>query len=171
MKCPVQAGGDAEILLDYCARTLDGETAALLELHMKECPDCRAFRDAQSELWMDLESWKGVPVSLDFNRRLFSRIDAEDQKPWWRQWRGVWAGLSLETAMPLAATALVGVAAILFQLTTAVPPVPDTPAAYAETKFAAADAEQAASDLEDLEMLRALPALFLSERDQPPNSI
>jgi hypothetical protein len=171
MKCPVQAGGNAEILLDYCARKLDAETVALLELHMTDCPTCRAFHDAQSKLWMDLESWKSVPVSPDFNRRLFSRIDAEEQKPWWREWRGIWTGFTLEPAMPFAATVLVAFAAFLFQATTTVPPLPDRPALQAETRFDAADMEQAASDLEDLDMLRALPALFPSDDDKPANSI
>jgi hypothetical protein len=171
MKCPVQAGGNAEILVDYCAHTLDGETVTLLELHMKDCPDCRAFRDAQSELWMKLESWKSVSVSPDFNRRLFSRIETEEEKPWWRQWRGIWTGFTLEPAMPFAATVLAAMAAFLFQATTTVPQAPDRPILHTETKFDAADIKQAASDLEDLDMLRALPALFPSEVDKPANSI
>ncbi len=170
MKCPVQSGENAEILLDYCARKLDWDSAALLEEHMKECPDCRAFRDAQSALWSGLDEWKSFPVSTDFNRRLFARIDAEEEKPWWQQWRSIIAAFTVEPAMPFAAAAL-AMAAFWFQAITPTPAIPQPVVAHAEMRADTFDMEQVARELEDIDMLNALPSVIAFEDGQPGKSI
>lgn len=159
MKCPVQSGENAEILLDYCARTLDAHRAALLENHMTECAECRAFRDVQSEIWSSMDDWHSIPISPNFDSQLFARIEAEEQKPWWRQWRGAWTSVTLEPALPIAAACLAVLASILFQATIPVPAGIPAPAAQAQVKTDPTDIEQAETALEDLEMLRVLPGL------------
>lgn len=164
MKCPVQSGENAEILLDYCARTLDAQRAALLENHMTECVECRAFRDAQSEIWSSMDDWHSIPISPTFDRQLFARIEAEGEKPWWRQWRGTWTAITLEPALPIAAACLAVLASILFQATIPVPATTPTPVSQVQAKTDPTDIEQAETALEDLDMLRVLPGVVSGSR-------
>jgi hypothetical protein len=82
MNCPLQTRDNAEQLLDYCSRKLDPQTAAMLEQHMAVCPTCRQFAATQRATWEALDVWEAAPVSADFDRRLYKRI--EDDVPWWR---------------------------------------------------------------------------------------
>jgi hypothetical protein len=169
MKCPVQSGGNAEILLDYCAHSLDAQRAALLEQHMVECADCQAFHDAQSALWTTLDAWRSHPESLDFDRKIFARIDAETHQSRWRQWRNVVETAHLQPAMPVVAACLAVVAGLLFQ-TTRPASAPNELLMHAEMRVDPSEIEQAESTLEDLEMLRRLPGLAASP-SAPDHSI
>jgi len=82
MKCPSDAKENVGQLLDYCAHKLDPETAAVLEAHLAGCTACREFTDNQRTVWEALDAWEAEPVSADFNRRLYARIDRE--VPWWQ---------------------------------------------------------------------------------------
>ena len=158
MKCPVQSGGNAEILLDYCAHSLDAQRAALLEQHMVECAECKAFHDAQSAVWTTLDSWQSHPVSPDFDRKVLSRIDAETHQSRWRQWRNVLETAQQQPAMPVVAACLAVLAGLLFQTTRPTSP-PAQPPMRAEVRVEPSDVEQAEGALEDLEMLRQLPGV------------
>ena len=85
MNCPIENKVDAELLLSYSARRLDPKSAAALEAHMATCPACRDFRDQQQALWKTLDQWEARPVSLDFDRRLYRRIEEHEQIGWWRR--------------------------------------------------------------------------------------
>ena len=74
MKCPIEIHENAELLLAYCARKLDPETQTILERHLAVCPACRDFKAGQEAVWQALDSWEAVPVSADFDRRLYRRI-------------------------------------------------------------------------------------------------
>lgn len=75
MNCPMKSGESGDLLLAYCAGRLDAETTAILRAHMDACADCREMRDRQRILWDILDRWESPPPSLDFNRRLYSRIE------------------------------------------------------------------------------------------------
>ena len=169
MKCPVQSGGNAEILLDYCAHSLDAQRAALLEQHMVECADCQAFHDAQSALWTTLDAWRTHPEPLDFDRKIFAQINAETQQSRWRQWRNVIETAHLQPAMPVVGACLAVVAGLLFQ-TTRPAAAPAEPPIHAEFRVEPSEVEQAESTLEDLEMLRRLPGVAVSQ-NAPGHSI
>ena len=77
MNCPLQIPEDAQVLVDYGARKLDAGRAAILERHLETCPSCREFAAAQRALWEALDSWEAAPVSRDFDRRLYHRIEQE----------------------------------------------------------------------------------------------
>ena len=81
MKCPIEARENAEFLLAYCTRKLDAERTATLERHMEICPACREFASGQRAVWEALGAWEAAPVTLDFDRRLYRRIDREVS--WW----------------------------------------------------------------------------------------
>lgn len=84
MTCPLQKEDTRELLLDYSAGRLDVARAAMLERHMESCADCSAFFAEQSAVWNALDAWEPMPASLDFNRRLWQRIDAAASAPWYR---------------------------------------------------------------------------------------
>jgi anti-sigma factor RsiW len=83
MICPLDDGENAQQLLDYCTRKLDRPTAEILEKHMAICPACREFAAQQRAVWEALDGWEAEPVSADFDRRLYRRI--EEQVSWWQR--------------------------------------------------------------------------------------
>jgi len=131
MKCPIETRENAELLLAYCARTLDAESTAILERHMEICPACREFAHGQRAVWEALDAWEAAPVTLDFDRRLYRRIDREVS--WWhllmRPFRPVLAGHGLPI---VAAACLVVMAGVLLQRPAGTPPVGHPQAAQLE---------------------------------------
>src|SRR4051812_35080715 len=81
MNCPLETADNAELLLNYCDRKLNPESTAILEQHIEICPSCREFAEGQRAVWAALDSWDLQPVSADFDRRLYARI--EKDVPWW----------------------------------------------------------------------------------------
>ena len=147
MECPVQTRENTDLLLDYCAHRLGGEAAAALERHMEHCALCREFSARQGAVWSDLDVWEAEPVSPDFKRKLYARIEREERAGLWARLFGPWR-LSLKPALPLAVASIVLMAAFLAQS----PPTVPKPA-QVET----VDVEQVERALDDLDMLRQLP--------------
>ncbi len=81
MRCPTANQENAELLLAHVSRTLDAERAAVLEEHMARCAACRDYYAAQLAVWAALDHWEAPPVSADFDRRLYRRIEAVS-RPW-----------------------------------------------------------------------------------------
>ena len=75
MNCILETPENAQVLLDYGARKLDAGRTATLQRHMDICPACREFAAGQRALWEALDSWEVAPVSRDFDRRLYQRIE------------------------------------------------------------------------------------------------
>jgi len=150
-ECPLISGEEnADILLDYCNRKLDPALAELFEQHMEYCPACRAFAESQTAVWNALDAFEAMPVSPDFDRRLFDRIEREERASWWSQVRNWLSGPVWRPAIPVAA--LLVLAAGIWMRPSAVTPEPVEP-----TKMATAlDPEQIDTALEDMEMLRQL---------------
>jgi hypothetical protein len=98
---------------------------------MEICPACREFADAQRAVWNALDGWEAAPVTLDFDRRLYRRID--QGVSWWhllmRPFRPALAGYGLPIA---AAACLVVMAGVLLQRPAGVPPVAQPQAAQVE---------------------------------------
>jgi len=108
IKCPLLREDSADVLLDYSAGRLDKARAARLERHMETCDACAAFRVQQGALWSALDEWEPEPVSMDFNRRMWQKIDLLDATPWYRRLTYSWKpGLALAAAVVLVATAFV----------------------------------------------------------------
>jgi anti-sigma factor RsiW len=107
MTCPLLKEETADVLLDYSAGRLDAARTAMLERHMKTCAACDTFRLEQSAVWEALDAWEPMPVSLDFNRRLWQRIDEAAEAGWYR---GLVKSLRFgnwKPVVPLAAAILV----------------------------------------------------------------
>jgi anti-sigma factor RsiW len=113
MKCPLSREDTADVLLDYSAGRLDKARASLLARHMETCDACAAFGVQQAALWSALDEWEPEPVSMDFNRRMWQKIDLLDAAPWHRRLAdslrlGSWKpGFALVAAVVLVATAFV----------------------------------------------------------------
>ncbi|MEO7653998.1 MAG: hypothetical protein ABIZ80_26365, partial [Bryobacteraceae bacterium] len=153
MTCPLQTD-NADVLLDYCARSLDAERKAMLELHMKSCGECREMAVAQSEIWSALDAYDAEPISADFDRNLYSRIEEMDRVPAWeRFWAPVREYLQGQPAWKpvLSIAAASAVLLVVIAVRSDLPqPVNEPTAAIIDVR----DVEQAEHVLEDLEMLR-----------------
>lgn len=153
MTCPLQTG-NADVLLDYCARALDSERLSMLETHMQSCPACREMAASQSEIWSALDAYDAEPISADFDRKLYARIEKLDQVPAWdRFWAPVREYLQGQPAWkPLVSLAAASaVVAFVFLVTGDPQPNAVEPAAI-DVRVV----EQTERVLEDLEMLRQL---------------
>jgi anti-sigma factor RsiW len=149
MRCPIETQESAELLLSYSARRLDAESTAILEAHMKLCPACREFRDGQRALWEALDQWEARPVTPDFDRRLYRRIEEQEQMSWWSRIFGPLRPVFLRPALPLAATACLVLVAGLIGVDpgrVAAPVAVDNPQIR--------EVEQVEHALDDLDMLR-----------------
>jgi hypothetical protein len=149
MRCPIETQDNAELLLSYSARRLNPESTAILEAHMEVCPQCREFRDSQRTLWEALDQWEARPISADFNRRLYRKIEEQEKLGWWERIFGSGRPMFLRPALPLAATACLVLVAGLFL--TENPDRIVTPTGEAPQ---VREVEQVERTLEDMEMLR-----------------
>ena len=156
MNCPIRnlTGADqetAEVLLAYTARRLDPARTALLESHMDSCPNCAEFRAGQDLVWQALDAWEALPVTPDFNRRLYQRIDAEQAAPWYRRlFTTPWA--SWKPALPLAAACLVVAAGFVMDH----PVSTMSQAPVSAIRVTVTEAEQVETALDDIQLLRQL---------------
>jgi len=153
-ECPLIAGEEnADLLLDYCHRKLAPEMVEVFEQHMALCPACRAFAASQSAVWQALDAFEAMPLSEDFDERLFARIEREQRRA--SLWSGLWNRMTAggtamwRPAVPVAAAVVLAVG--LWMRPGVVPPQPDL--AKSDNRV---DVEQVERVLEDMEMLRQL---------------
>jgi anti-sigma factor RsiW len=146
-------------LLAYCAGRLEPAAALAVQRHLAECPACRRFHEAQQAVWSALDDWESHPVSDDFDRRLYQRIEQEDRAPVWQRWiEPLRAGLARHVVLPLAAAAcLLFTASVILER----PRQVSKPAA--EVRAEAVQPDQVESTLEDLEMLHDISMTQRSE--------
>ena len=131
MKCPIETRENAELLLAYCTRKLDAESTAILERHMEICPACREFSSGQRAVWEALDAWEAAPVTLDFDRRLYRRIDREVS--WWQLLMRPFRPALVRQGLPIAAAAsLLVMAGVLLERPAGAPPVVQPQSAQVE---------------------------------------
>lgn len=165
MTCPLQTD-NADVLLDYCARALDQDRKAMLEAHMVSCPACREMAATQAQIWSALDDFDAAPVSVDFDRKLYARIESLDRvSAWDRFWAPVREYLQGQPAwkpvLSIAAASAV-LAVVLVVRSDVAPPVEqrsNLPAAMIDVQ----DVEKAERALEDMEMLRQFDAAVVSD--------
>lgn len=151
VECPLLSGGDhAERLLEYANRKLSPESSLLIEQHASQCRPCSAFVESQRAVWSALDEWEAAEVSADFDRRLWARIDIEEQAPWYaRAWNRMtnFGEANWRPVVPVAA-ALVLAAGLWIK--------PFSGITGSTEPLVRVDADQLESALEDLEMLRQM---------------
>src|SRR5258707_1080433 len=158
MRCPIETQENAELLLSYSARRLNSESAAILEAHMKICPACREFGDGQRALWEALDQWEARPVSPDFDRRLYRKIEEQEQAGWWTRLFRPLSPAFLRPALPLAATACLVLLAGFISIDAgrvAAPVAVEAPQVR--------EVEQVENALDDLDMLRQFDLVATTE--------
>ena len=151
MKCPIETQETSEVLLACCARRLDAQTRALLERHMRDCPACREWYAGQRAVWDALDAWEPLPVSPDFDRRLYRAIDRDERSAWWRRLARPPGAALLRRALPVMAAACLLVVAGALVDTSRRPP-----ARAGELRMDVVQAEQVERTLEDMELLQSL---------------
>src|SRR2546429_6442876 len=113
MTCPLETKDTADLLLDYSAGRLDAARTTTLERHMEDCSACASFRAEQSAMWEALDAWEPAPVSTDFNRRLWRRIDAVAAEPWYKALASSLRFADWKPVFPLAVAVVVIAAGFL----------------------------------------------------------
>jgi anti-sigma factor RsiW len=108
MECPQENGDGAELIIAYVARRLDSDHLASFERHLKECGCCRKTAAEQRIVWSALDELIPLPVSSNFDAKLYQRIAREERHE--RKWlfRASWS-------WPLAATCAILVVALLLK--------------------------------------------------------
>ncbi|MGA2877731.1 MAG: zf-HC2 domain-containing protein [Bryobacteraceae bacterium] len=81
----------SELIVDYVAGTLDARREVEFQRHIESCTGCWDAVAGQRAVWAALDQWRSLPVSPDFDRRLFKRIaEAESHGRW--SWRALVSG-------------------------------------------------------------------------------
>jgi hypothetical protein len=154
MNCPLETRENAQLLLDYCTRKLEPGPAAVLERHIAICDACREFARGQRAVWQALDAWEAAPVSLDFDRRLYHRIEAHVS--WWslllRPFRRPFDTVTLRRGLNAAAMACLLVVAGIVLERPAISPIPP-PKDVSETQVDSVQPEQVERTLDAMEML------------------
>jgi hypothetical protein len=157
MHCLMGNRRGMDLLLSYCSQTLSCDDAPPVQRHVRVCAACGRFVAEQERIWAALDTWEDVPVSPDFNRKLYARIEAEEQR------RGAlarWRDCLLARYGPFswrAPAALVAASAVLVLTLIAV--VPDNgrqPQPPERSKIESIDFEQVERALDDMSMLKQL---------------
>lgn len=163
MNCPT-ATGKYGIVIDYCARGGEARASELFKLHLADCQDCGKVVAAQRAAWAALDSFDGVAVSADFDRRLYARIQAEEAgrsafAKWLRSWTARWSPFNWRPMVPAAAMGAAIVAALMLQPSLQTPSVrPLAPPVELQAQAQSIDADQVERALDDLDMLKQLGA-------------
>ena len=152
VNCPLRKEETAHILLDYSAGRLDTAATSVLERHMESCPECAAFRVEQAAVWNALDAWEPSPVSPDFNRRLWQRIDAAEAAPWYERLAESLRIAAWKPVLPLTAAILIVAAGFLFDHPGGRSPLPGA----AANSVSVTEAEQVEQALDDIQLLRQL---------------
>ncbi len=151
MNCPIKSKESTEILVDYCAQTLEPVRVAEFEKHLETCAGCQRFAAEQRDLWETLDRWTPISVSPDFDARLYARIAQEEAEPVWLQW---WRRISSPAVPFMAWKPAVSLAAACAVLTVGLmvrmPGPSDTSSQLKPEKV---DIEQVEKTLDDLEIL------------------
>jgi hypothetical protein len=98
---------------------------------MEICPACREFASGQRAVWEALDAWEAAPVTLDFDRRLYRRIDREVS--WWQLLVRPFRPALVRQGLPIAAAAcLLVMAGVLLQHPAGAPPASQPQSAQVE---------------------------------------
>jgi anti-sigma factor RsiW len=156
MNCLMEGREMADLVLAYCAGKLDSETSAVVERHLAGCPACREFQTGQQALWSALDNWEAMPVSDDFDRRLYRKIEArEAQASWWSRlvwpYEAIFSSRLFGKSVPLAAAAALLVLAGVILERPANVAVPED---VADVRIESIQPDQVERTLDDMELLR-----------------
>ena len=148
----MDCGENADLLLEFVAGRLDAEDGSCFERHLEVCASCREAVGGRQAVWEALDAWETPPVSPDFDRRLYARIEREVS--WWDRVLRPFRPALMRVGLPVAAAAGLALAAgmIVVDRSTVVTPAPQK----ASVQLESLRPDQAESALEDMEMLQEI---------------
>lgn len=111
MECPQKTGDGVELIIAYAARTLDSQTELVFEQHLQSCASCQKVAAAQRTVWSALDELKPLPVSSNFDEKLYQRIAQENQAGWWQ--RLLQVNWSWRPAIPVAVACAILITAFM----------------------------------------------------------
>lgn len=159
MNCPLETRENAALLVAHAARELGPDIAVRLDRHIAGCPACSEFMRRQQAVWDALDVRQPEPISPDFNRRLYARIEElEGQASWWQRLTGPRGPMPVRRAMPIAATAVVLLAAGLLMDRSRVPA-----AGPEQAQIEMLQPEQVEHALDDMETIRQFDRVMRSD--------
>jgi anti-sigma factor RsiW len=128
---------NADLLMAYFENTLTAAERKTVDAHTAECQACRELLGVHRTM----DAYEAPTVAMDFDRRLYARIAAEQAKPWWHvaNWKLV-----------------IPVTAVAAMLAVGVFVLREQPQPAGNTK-ADLDVQQIEQALDDLELLMPLP--------------
>ncbi len=158
MHCPLETHEGPALLLAFSSGRLEPESTVRLQLHLEVWPGCRRFVEDQTAVWRALDSWEAPPVSADFDRRLYQRI--EQQVSWWDLLIQLFRPLIHSRSLPIAAAAGVLImAGVLLDRPVVAPATPPQQSAQVE----ALQPDQVEHAVDEVEMLNQFNHLMRSE--------
>ncbi len=162
MRCPIETQDGAELLLAHSSGKLNSSAQSGLTEHIHGCAACREFLAAQKAVWQAMDAWQAAPVSPDFDRRLYQRIDRE--AGWWDLLMRPFRPLLVRQGMPIAAAACLVIAAgILIERPAGPPPA----APHQSAQVEAVPPEQAEPALQEMEIMREFSRLVHQDANEP----
>ena len=112
---------------------------------------------SQKAVWDALDQWEAEPVSADFDRRLYEKIEQRGTGIWARL-TGWTLGINMRPAFTLGAAC----ATVLFALVLRGPMVNVSETTDPATRIEASEIEQAEQALEDMDILNKLGVVAMS---------
>ncbi len=81
MSCPIY-DESPDLLMDFAAGKLDWESKQRMDVHVSKCAICHEALAAQTMVWKALDEWDAAPVSMDFDAKLYARIETQHATVW-----------------------------------------------------------------------------------------
>ena len=81
MSCPIY-DESPDLLMDFAAGKLDFESKQRMDVHLAKCEICSDALAAQAMVWKALDEWDAAPVSMDFDAKLYARIETQHATVW-----------------------------------------------------------------------------------------
>ena len=129
----------------------------LVEAHIESCLECKAVTASQKAVWDVLDLWEAEPVSADFDRRLYERIEKRDAGLWARL-SGFVSGIHFRPVFTLSAAC----ATVILAMLLSVPSMNVFNQSEPVIRIETSEIEQAERALDDMDMLNKLGVVAMS---------
>ena len=162
MRCPSETPQSVAVLLAYIAHELEEPQAAALAEHAAGCSACRQWMAAMGGVRRALDGWEAPPVSADFDRRLFARVEREVS--WWDVLLRPFRPSQGSRALPIAAAAGLLIAAGLWIGRPGTSPILSVPAS---AQMEPLHPDQAQHALEEMDMMQQFSQMVHADPADP----
>jgi len=150
------------LLLAFVAHELDAPQTAAMAEHAAGCSACREWMAGMGGVHRALDAWEAPPVSADFDRRLFARVEKEVS--WWDVVLRPFRPATGSRALPIAAAAGLLIAAGLWIGRPGAGPVLSVPAS---AQMEPLPPDQAQHALEEMDLMQQFSQMVHSDPADP----